>query len=214
MAQGEDKTRGASQLGSLPLFLSLFLLLLAFFIFLNSISTRESGKSNDVLDSVRASFASALAGGTGVGVFEGMPDRTDGDGLREEFLAAFNPLLSETDLVRELSGNPFFIDFKTGHLFEGDRIDPVLEFREFSERVSAVLALKTARDEAEIRFWFDSPDSGPEMVLTRQRAARLAEIMIASGTPRANVSIGFRALPRSETVRFAVHLGPEGRRAP
>lgn len=211
MAQGEDKARGASQLGSLPLFLSLFLLLLAFFIFLNSISTRQSGKSDDVLDSVRSSFASVLQGGTGTGVFEGEPGKVDDAGLRDQLLEAFNPLLSETQVVRERTGNPFYVDFQSGRLFEGDRIDPVFEFRDFAKRVSAVLALKTARDGAELRFWFDTPSPGAEMVLARQRAARLAEIMIGSGTSRESVSIGFRALPGPGTVRFAVHLGAEGR---
>lgn len=211
MAQGEDKARGASQLGSLPLFLSLFLLLLAFFIFLNSISTRQSGKSEHVLDSVRSSFASVLRGGTGEGVFEGEPGKSDDKALRDDFLEAFDPLLSETEILRERPGNPFYIDFESGRLFEGDRVDPIFEFRDFSKRVSAVLASKTARDGAEIRFWFNVPGPGNEMLLARQRAARLAEIMIASGTPRANVSIGFRKLPRPDTVRFAVHLGAEGR---
>ncbi|WP_193170321.1 hypothetical protein [Nisaea nitritireducens] len=214
MAQGEDKARGASQLGSLPLFLSLFLLLLAFFIFLNSISTRQTGKSEDVLDSVRSSFASVLRGGTGAGVFEGEPGKVDDKGLRDELLEAFDPLLSETTIARERSGNPFYVDFKSARLFEGDRVDPVFEFRDFSKRVSAVLASKTARDGAEFRFWFNVPAAGAKMLLARQRAARLAEIMIASGTSRANVSIGFRELPRPDTVRFAVHLGAERNGAP
>lgn len=213
MAQGEDKARGASQLGSLPLFLSLFLLLLAFFIFLNSISTRQSGKSEDVLDSVRSSFASVLHGGTGEGVFEGEPGKVEDTGLRNELLKAFDPLLSETEIRRERPGNPFYIDFRSERLFEGNQVDPVLDFRDFSKRVSAVLASKTARDGAEIRFWFNVPAPGREMLLARQRAARLAEIMIASGTPRANVSIGFRELPRPDSVRFAVHLGAEGQGA-
>ncbi|MEP3112392.1 hypothetical protein [Nisaea sp.] len=213
MAQGEDKARGASQFGSLPLFLSLFLLLLAFFIFLNSISTRQTGKSEDVLDSVRSSFASVLRGGTGEGVFEGEPGKADDKGLRDELLEAFDPLLSEAEILRERPGNPFYIDFQIERLFEGDRIDPILDFRDFSKRVSAVLASRAARDGAELRFWFSVPVPGSEMLLARQRAARLAEIMIASGTPRANVSIGFRELPRPDMVRFAVHIGTEGREA-
>lgn len=214
MAQGEDKARGASQLGSLPLFLSLFLLLLAFFIFLNSISTRESGKSNDVLDSVRSSFASILQDGTGTGVFEGEPGKASDTGLRQQLLEAFDPLLSETRVVREASGNPFYVDFQTVDLFEDDQIDPVLGFRDFAKRVSSVLASRIASDGVEMRFWFDMNEPDTDQALARQRAARLAEIMIASGTPRASVSIGFRDLPRPDIVRFAVHLGAEGRELP
>ena len=212
MARGEDKARGDGQLGSLSLFLSLFLLLLAFFAYLNSISTRQSGKSEDVFDSVRSSFASELSGGIGDGVFEGEPGKGYDQGLQNELLQAFDPLLSETERVLERPGNPFHIDFETSHLFDDDRIEPILVFRDFSSRVSAVLASRAARDKAELRFWFNVPQSSQELVLARQRAARLAEIMIASGTPSATLSIGFRSLPRPGIVRFAVHLGAEGRR--
>jgi hypothetical protein len=214
MAQDEDKACGAGQFGSLTLFLSLFLLLFAFFAFLNSISTRQSGKSEEVFDSVRSSFASDLSGGTGEGVFEGEPGKGYDQGLRNGLLEAFDSLLSETDLLLERSGNPFYIDFGTSRLFEDDRIDPILAFRDFSNRVSAVLASKSVHDEAELRFWFNVPESGQALVVARQRAARLAEIMIASGTPNANLSIGFRSLPRPDIVRFAVHLSAEGRGTP
>src|SRR3546814_9857165 len=57
---------GASQ----PLFLSLFLLLLALFILLNAISAIEPGRSDRVLDSVQRAFPSAYRAeiGDGVGV--------------------------------------------------------------------------------------------------------------------------------------------------
>ena len=47
-------------------FLSLFLLLLAFFVFLNSISSFEKNKSYDVAKSVRANFANFAGKGDNV----------------------------------------------------------------------------------------------------------------------------------------------------
>ena len=47
-------------------FLSLFLLLLAFFVFLNSISSFEKNKSHDVAKSVRSNFANFAGKGDNV----------------------------------------------------------------------------------------------------------------------------------------------------
>ena len=47
-------------------FLSLFLLLLAFFVFLNSISSFEKNKSYDVAKSVRANFANFAGKGDNI----------------------------------------------------------------------------------------------------------------------------------------------------
>ncbi|MBH68668.1 MAG: hypothetical protein CMM58_09975 [Rhodospirillaceae bacterium] len=49
-----------NQIGASPLFLGLFLLLLAFFIFLNSISSYQKGKSDRVVESVRANFPTKI----------------------------------------------------------------------------------------------------------------------------------------------------------
>lgn len=210
MVRGDDKARGASQLGSLPLFLSLFLLLLAFFIFLNSISTRETGKSDTVLDSVRSSFASVLKGGTGEGVFEGEPGLNADQGFRDEVVGAFSPLLALTELQRERDGNPIYVEFPIDRLFSRNSVDPIMEFRAFAKKISPVLAQEVGRNAADVRFWFPASAGSDSADLPRQRLARLAEIMIAAGTPRPSVSIGFRELPRSNVVRISVHIGTTG----
>lgn len=214
MVRSDDKARGTSQLGSLPLFLSLFLLLLAFFIFLNSISTRQDGKSNDVLDSVRSSFASVMKGGTGTGVFEGDPGRNEDTGFRDELFEAFSPLLSLTSLKDERQGNPVYVEFDIRELFSGSSVDPTLEFRKFASRISPILAREAGRHNAEIRFWFpySQSQSEAERELSQLRAARMAEILIASGAPRSAVSIGLRGLPRPGQMRIAVELGTGGDR--
>ncbi|UUX50478.1 hypothetical protein NUH88_02035 [Nisaea acidiphila] len=212
MVRSDDKARGTSQLGSLPLFLSLFLLLLAFFIFLNSISTRVDGKSNDVLDSVRSSFAAILKGGTGTGVFEGDPGRNEDAGFRNEVFEAFNPLLSVTWLREERQGNPVFVEFEIGELFERRSVDPVLDFRKFAARIAPILTREVGRHNAEVRIWFPYSSSEAGRKLSQLRAARMAEILIGSGAPRPGVSIGFRSMPQADTMRIAVDLGTGGAR--
>ena len=49
------------QVGTSQLFLSLFLLLLAFFIFINSVSTYKEKKTTDVVESIRASFPAVVS---------------------------------------------------------------------------------------------------------------------------------------------------------
>ena len=58
----KTKSNGSSiQIGTSQLFLSLFLLLLAFFIFINSISTYQERKTSEVVESVRASFPAIIS---------------------------------------------------------------------------------------------------------------------------------------------------------
>ena len=80
------------QIGTSPLFLGLFLLLLAFFIFLNSISSYQKGKSDRVVESVRANFPSTIF---------------DADGSRIEKL--HNSSLIDPFVVRQL--NELFLIF-------------------------------------------------------------------------------------------------------
>ena len=49
------------QVGTSQLFLSLFLLLLAFFIFINSVSTYKEKKTTEVVESIRASFPAVVS---------------------------------------------------------------------------------------------------------------------------------------------------------
>ena len=49
------------QVGNSQLFLSLFLLLLAFFIFINSISTYKEKKTTQVVESIRANFPAVVS---------------------------------------------------------------------------------------------------------------------------------------------------------
>ena len=65
MAQKIDKKEHNSASIS-QVFLSLFLLLLAFFVFLNSISSFEKNKSHDVAKSVRSNFANFAGKGDNV----------------------------------------------------------------------------------------------------------------------------------------------------
>ena len=58
----KTKTNDSSiQTGTSQLFLSLFLLLLAFFIFINSISSYQERKTSEVVGSVRASFPAIIS---------------------------------------------------------------------------------------------------------------------------------------------------------
>ena len=60
MTFSRAERRGPDKGSSQPLFLSLFLLLLAFFIMLNALSTVEQGRSDRVMESVKRAFPSAV----------------------------------------------------------------------------------------------------------------------------------------------------------
>src|SRR3546814_19921337 len=91
---------GASQ----PLFLSLFLLLLALFILLNAISTIEPGRSNRVLDSVQRAFPSAYRAEIGNGVLEGDPGQVVGEVTRKRIGEIFRRVLPVARVTDRKSG--------------------------------------------------------------------------------------------------------------
>ncbi len=82
-----EPDKGSSQ----TLFLSLFLLLLAFFILLNTLSTIEPGRSNRVLESVNRAFPTAFRTEVGDGVLEADPGQVIGETTRARIGEIFPP---------------------------------------------------------------------------------------------------------------------------
>lgn len=213
MVRNAKKANGESQLGSLPLFLSLFLLLLAFFIFLNSISTRQFGKSDEVIDAVRSHFASLFEGGIGPGVQEGAPNLDLETGLRDRLRQAFDSILAEKMVGSDPSGNPVYVDLAVRDLFQADGIRPQAWVERFFGRLAQIVGDPAQPIPLEVQVWFGFAADGTADPADRTRAGRLAEALLASGVPKERLGIGFRQLDAVGSARVAVYfLGPAGAR--
>jgi hypothetical protein len=188
------KKKGDDQrLGSLPLFLSLFLLLLAFFIFLNSISSLEVGKSDRVLASIRASFPGFGEGGDGPGLLGddavGPVDESVAARLNEAFAFAFPKLrlniLNEADRI--------LVDVPLERLFVPGSSDPRVTLQVLSRRLAKVLADPSPKQRLETQILFGHGGVAGQLAEDRQvleRATVVIENILAAGSPRRLTSVG------------------------
>ena len=128
--------REAGKGSSHPLFLSLFILLLAFFILLNALSTVEQGRSNRVLESVQEAFPSAYRGQIRDSMLEAEAGRAIGETVRAAIGAVFREELPVAELTADPSGSPLFVSFPARLVYApaAGGITPV------TERVAARLA--------------------------------------------------------------------------
>ncbi len=189
----------------MPLFLSLFLLLLAFFIFLNSISSFESGKSDRVIASIRASFPGFGEDGEGPGLLDG--DRVGAlepsvsSRLTEAFKFAFPNL--PLNFINE--GERIQVDVPMDSLFVPGTIEPRTALQVLSRRLAKVLVGSGTEQVLETRILFGYDGAAGRVAEDRPRLRRatiVIEDMVAAGAPRRLTSVGLE--PGHEAyLRFA-----------
>jgi hypothetical protein len=204
-----DADKGSSQ----TLFLSLFLLLLAFFILLNSMSTIEVGKSNEVMESVQDAFPSSVRAQMQQSFLAEDPGQVIGESLRARLGTVFTETLPLVEITADPTGNPLYISVPVEDVFARTtgRVTPAAE--DLARRLALVL---------------DQPPVGSILFLDvvfgrniepggRQReAAREAVIFAASttiarfaelGLPRDRISVGVEQ-GNPQTVRFVFRTRP------
>ena len=187
--KGDDDQR----LGSLPLFLSLFLLLLAFFIFLNSISSFESGKGDQVMASIRASFPGFDDGGEGPGMLDGDEiggvEKSVASRLNEAFAFVFPKLtLNVLD-----EGERIFVDVPMERLFIPGSSEARVTLQVLSRQLAKVLADPSLKQRLETQIFLGHPDDGDGLSIDQgilERATIAIESMAAAGSPRQLTSVG------------------------
>jgi len=211
-AANGSKASSDQRLGSFPLFLSLFLLLLAFFIFLNSISSFEAGKSDRVIASIRASFPGFGEGGDGPGVLDadriGAVEPSMSARLTEAFKFAF-PRLA-LNFVNE--GERIHVDIPLDHLFVPDSTQPRAALRVLSSRLAKVLVYPDAKQDLETRILFGYRDADGRIARdarTLRRATTVIESMIAAGGVKRLMSVGLEPGHVSE-LRFIFQVVSRG----
>jgi hypothetical protein len=212
MQQKNRATNEETSLGSLPLFLSLFILLLAFFIYLNSISSVELGRSDKVLESLRSSFPARFAGGTGMGVLDSDPDRTISDEARKRLELVFDGALPFQADESDPWGNPVFATLPVDSLFPPGSFEPRPAMVARLGKLADVLRTPGPGRRLDVELLFGYAESGMIVGGTRDgrlrvlRASRLAQVLVAAGAPPHVVAIGVEA-GSPEEMRVVVRAG-------
>ncbi len=205
--------------GNIVLLLSLMLILLAFFILLNSLSEFEAGKSRAVIESVNRAFngkiESADRTASGSASLGALPEA---DNRIREFGSLFEAIIPAARVRQIRRAKAVRVELPAASLFghSGTRLRPGREF--LFQRLVQVLARDTRggpRYDLEVLLGVGAPAEGaPGAVapypraLEVRRAAVLAERLIQEGLPARSLSIGL--LPNLPgTVRFVLRVGQD-----
>ena len=204
---------GSVQTGSqtTALFLALYLLVLAFFIVLVTISSVEDVKSKAVMDSLTSTFTSLLPPTTDLTVFASRDgDLLAGEAFQEELASLFATTIQVAKVEIVQPGRLMRVSLPADSLFmeESTKIRdaqiPLLD------RVVASLSSASPGLRHDMEFLVGSPtdkqgDLPTGETLEMARAGAFARVMLARGVPPHSVSVGLRPGRADEIVmRFFV----------
>lgn len=205
------KTGGSS---SVALFLGLFLLVLAFFIMLVSISTIEDTKSKQVMDSLSSAFAELMQPTTEPTQFVSKHgDVLQPDEFQAEMTDVFTTAVSVSKVDVVTPGRDMRVDLLARELFEPDSLDLRVARLPMIDRVVASLN----RNPPGIRFQtvimaaVDDPSAVTETAAARlalERVGSIARLLIERGAPPETVSGGLYT-GEAGGMRFDFHIRRE-----
>ena len=158
------KTR-SKDLGASQVFLSLFLLLLAFFVFLNSISSYEETKSYRVAKSVRANFPNLSRQGDSADVLGQNENSELSPNTVKRIEEAFRFALPNTEFNRIGETKSIQISIPLSLIFNQESGLPRKNAQLFLRNISKVFkdSAKTTPLKAEIFFGYGSSRNGVEL---------------------------------------------------
>lgn len=202
-----EPDKGASQ----PLFLSLFLLLLAFFILLNALSTIEPGRSDRVLESVQRSFTAALQSRFGDSILEADPGQAIGESTRARIGAIFQQTLPVARVTVEPDGNPIYVSAPVARVYApgAGGMTPVGE--QLARQLAPLLASPPAGSVMELDILFSMPaaERGAGRLARAGSVADLAEGFARLGIDPGLIAAGLEP-GQTDTVRFVFRTRPGG----
>ncbi|MEQ8664744.1 MAG: flagellar motor protein MotB [Rhodospirillales bacterium] len=190
------KTGGSS---SVSLFLGLFLLILAFFIMLVSISTIEDTKSKQVMDSLSSAFAELMQPTTEPTQFVSKHgDVLEPDAFQAEMTEVFTTAVSVEKVSIVTPGRDMRVDLLARELFETPSLDLRVARLPMIDRVVASLN----RNPPGVRFQIvimaavKDPSAGVVDGVARtalERVGAITRLLIERGAPPETVSGGIYA---------------------
>jgi hypothetical protein len=206
----EKRLATESNNGSL-IFLSLFLLLLAFFILLNALATIEETKSRQVLTSVAATFRSVVDADTSAQVLlSELGPASEPDEILEAMEQLWVTAVSVTKVETLSAGQLMQITMPVNELFLGGKSVLRSDRKQLLERAARVLSVQAKSVVAELELVLGTPPIDPAKLeedpsLAIQRAVVLAGALLEVGAAKDKVSTGVRVGdPKVLRLRFAI----------
>lgn len=208
MDQRDNNSSNPSKDASQILFLSLFLLLLAFFILLNSLATIEETRSRKVMTSVAATFSAITAPDTDARIViadlgpAAEPERLL-DAMKQLWVTSVAVVEVETLTPRRIMQ----ITMPSNELFLGGEAELRRDRHALFERLARLLAIRADGFAHEIELVHGRGATAAGLPV--RRAVALAQALVARGAPDEAISVGIREAD-PKTIRMRFMFRPEG----
>jgi len=192
---GEDHVKAPD---IVPIFLGLFLLVLAFFIMLVSISTFEKVKSNAVMDSLSSTFTTVLPPTTDLTEFNAKDgDILAGEAFQEQITTIFSTAIQVEKIEVVQPGKLMRLHIPTPVLFKDDEITLRSDQLSLMDHVVAALSNRPPglRQDLEIIIGTDVREQIflPDIQsIETKRVGELARTLVGRGAPPDSVSVGIK----------------------
>ena len=180
------------QVGTSQLFLSLFLLLLAFFIFINSVSTYKEKKTTDVVESIRASFP-AVVSSKQLFQLRSLKKSVVSPTVFNELDELFQHLFRDRKLKISFDNKIAQIDIPVNLIFEKATAVRLDKLGTLLVRLAAIIV--RAENEyplgTEIVFGYEGTlEEKFENQLTQERCSVIMSILLEKTVPKGSVAVG------------------------
>ena len=193
------------QVGTSQLFLSLFLLLLAFFIFINSVSTYKEKKTTDVVESIRASFP-AVVSSKQFFQLRSLKKSVVSPTVFNELDELFQHLFRDRKLKISFENKIAQIDIPVNLIFEKATAVRLDKLETLLVRLAAIIV--RAENEyplgTEIVFGYEGTlEEKFENQLTQERCSVIMSILSEKTVPKGSVAVGLETgNPNFLTFKF------------
>ena len=180
------------QVGTSQLFLSLFLLLLAFFIFINSVSTYKEKKTTDVVESIRASFP-AVVSSKQLFQLRSLKKSVVSPTVFNELDELFQHVFRDRKLKISFDNKIAQIDIPVNLIFEKATAVRLDKLETLLVRLAAIIV--RAENEyplgTEIVFGYEGTlEEKFENQLTQERCSVIMSILLEKTVPKGSVAVG------------------------
>ena len=177
---------------TLILFLGLFLILLAFFIMLNSLSVVDERKSAAAVDSVTNQFGEAVFDRP-VGIeIRVISEAAVAGGFHGQIESSFNAVLPVAEFIALPASNALQVTVPASSLFFTNEFRIRLPAEDLMDRLAATLTQAGTAETFEIEVVFEVAEDAAEeqRQLTRLRAGAFARSLVDRGVPPRRISAG------------------------
>lgn len=211
-------TSGGRGPDTVPLFLSLFLLVLAFFILLATISTLEEMKSKEVMDSLSSSFRSVLPPTSDPTDFTAKDgDVLAGERFQERITGLFATQIQAARIKIVQPGRLMRIELPAAAMFEEGTTEIRSSLLPMLDRVVASLSARPPGLRFDMEFvtgqpYADGVELPVRQTLQMARAGAFARLMASRGAPPDSTAVGL--MPGADdrvTIWFFVRGEEESR---